>query len=205
MEKLISKSSRFKWSTTSPVILLNYIQVSLLHYYNWLEFQTTKSINRHVYNYHVITIEIQLKEFCQTFCSCIYMLKFYMPVRNCEDMMCCRMHIVRLWYLIFQTGFLSGFQLFLFPQKMGKWFSLARIFKVLSLSTVKSGGSQVLKLVGHGSLNLLATGKKSQQRWRNMLKVKDIFWLAKWRQLLLLYCVKVLFFSKCTDWKEVRG
>ena len=37
-----------------------------------------------------------------------------------------------------------------------------------------------------------------------MLKVKDILWLAKWKQLLLLHCVKVLFFSKCTNWKNVR-
>ena len=28
----------------------------------------------------------------------------------------------------------------------------------------KSGGSQILKLAGHGSLSLLATGKKPQQR-----------------------------------------
>ena len=28
---------------------------------------------------------------------------------------------------------------------------------------------------------------------------------CKRRQLLLLHCVKVLFFSKCTNWKKVRG
>ena len=36
-----------------------------------------------------------------------------------------------------------------------------KIFKVLSVSTVKSRGSQILKLVRHGSLSLLATGKKA--------------------------------------------
>ena len=81
---------------------------------------------------------------------------------------------------------------------------MIKSFKVLSVSTVKSGGSQILKLAGDESLSLLATGKKPQQRWRNMLKVKDILWLAKRKQLLLLHCVKVLFFSKCTDWKNVR-
>ena len=37
---------------------------------------------------------------------------------------------------------------------------MMKIFKVLSVSTVKSGGSQILKLAGDGSLSLLATGKK---------------------------------------------
>ena len=41
--------------------------------------------------------------------------------------------------------------------------NMMKIFKVLSVSTVKSGGSQILKLVGHRSLSLLATGKKPQQ------------------------------------------
>ena len=41
---------------------------------------------------------------------------------------------------------------------------MMKIFKVLSVSTVKSGGSQILKLAGDGSLSLLATGKKPQQR-----------------------------------------
>ena len=36
---------------------------------------------------------------------------------------------------------------------------MMKIFKVLSVSTVKSGGSQILKLAGDGSLSLLATGK----------------------------------------------
>ena len=68
---------------------------------------------------------------------------------------------------------------------------MMKIFKVLSVSTVKSGGSQILKLAGDGSLSLLATGKKPQQRLKNMLKVKDILWLAKRKQLLLLHCVKM--------------
>ena len=38
---------------------------------------------------------------------------------------------------------------------------MKKIFKVLSVSTVKSGGSQILKLAGDGSLSLLATGKKT--------------------------------------------
>ena len=38
--------------------------------------------------------------------------------------------------------------------------NMMKIFKVLSVSTVKSGGSQILKLAGHGSLSLLATGRK---------------------------------------------
>ena len=37
--------------------------------------------------------------------------------------------------------------------------NMMKIFKVLSVSTVKSGGSLILKLAGHGSLSLLATGK----------------------------------------------
>ncbi len=36
---------------------------------------------------------------------------------------------------------------------------MMKIFKVLSVSTVKSGGSQILKLAGDGSLSLSATGK----------------------------------------------
>ena len=40
------------------------------------------------------------------------------------------------------------------------------IFKVFSVSTVKSGGSQILKLAGHGSLSLVATGKKATAKMK---------------------------------------
>ena len=43
---------------------------------------------------------------------------------------------------------------------------MMKIFKVLSVSTVKSGGSQILKLAGDGSLNLLATGKKATAKMK---------------------------------------
>ena len=36
----------------------------------------------------------------------------------------------------------------------------------ISVSTVKSGGNQILKLAGHGSLNLLATGKKATAKMK---------------------------------------
>ena len=38
---------------------------------------------------------------------------------------------------------------------------MMKIFKVLSVSTVKSGGSQILKLAGDGSLSLLSNWKKA--------------------------------------------
>ena len=79
------------------------------------------------------------------------------------------------------------------------------IFMMISAGTIKSEESYILIMVGHGSINLLTTGEKATAKLKEHTEGKSHTLTCQLKALLLLHCIKVLLFSKCTDWKKMQG
>ena len=81
---------------------------------------------------------------------------------------------------------------------------MMKIFKVLSVSTVKSGGNQILKLAGDGSLSLLATGKKPTAKMKEHAESEGHIMACQTETAAASALCEGSVLSKCTDWKNVR-